>query len=197
MVNAIAHQKIDTQKGDRTISKGRSRMALPYNEEQGERGKEAEIRMLAWLRFDGLDAIRPQYKPAPGDSRKGYAEYEHDIFVRSKLDPSIRVIVEVKRRGLSFESISDIRYSTVIVDVVSTFTAKVEKPLIYLIVSEDLRAAFGVPVATESSWKQECRTNSKKEAKENYLFCPKSKCISFEESVEYIEYALAAKEADW
>jgi hypothetical protein len=76
------------------------------------------------------------------------------------------------------------------VDACSTFDAKVTKPLIYVIVSEDLAGAFAIPVATKEFWVRTQRFNRDKKGYDYYYELPKKYCVSFNEGVRLIQLAL-------
>lgn len=165
-------------------------MALKYNKEEGEWGKQAERKVLAGLTARGLDAVMPELQ---FDDKADYAKYEHDIIVRDKEDLNKSVIVESKRRRVKFTTHLDYPYPTVIVDACSTFDLKIRKPFMYFIVSENLNGVLAVPVLSFKHWEKTSKFNNRKDADEWYYECPIKHGISFDNAVAFINFQIQTK----
>lgn len=165
-------------------------MALPYNEKEGEWGKEAERYVLQLLRERGLDASMPELSFT---NSADYARYEHDLSIADEEDPNKTMIAEVKRRRKQFNTHLNYPHPTVIVDACSTYNSKVRKPFMYFIVDENLTSVFAVPGQSRKHWGKVHLFNDRKKEKEFYYTCSIEQCLSFDNAFYLVKAFLSSK----
>jgi hypothetical protein len=139
----------------------------PDFEEDLEKSKEAMLLVMAWLSFEGQTVVAPPVQCRPDiKSRAAFAD-KGDLFVLKGL--------EVKRRKLMFTSAEDFPYPTVFIDVAKNFDAKVPKPYLYLILSDDMTHAIEVDVKhTRDKWTTTIKFDRGR--KRNFYECPVEHC---------------------
>lgn len=118
------------------------------------------------------------------EDRDNYTLYEKDIVL-----DKINGCIEVKSMNRIFSTDPEtFPLANIIVDTVSGYNKKVEKPLAYIIVSQHTQDAIVVPVSTYDLWFQDQKMDFQRGIYENFYFCPKGLAKPFSELVDYLRH---------
>lgn len=133
----------------------------------------------------GIDCYAPELSFAETrEDVEQYTLHEKDvIFTR------INGCIEVKSMNRDFTTDpATFPLSNIIVDTVSGYDKKLEKPLAYIIVSQITKDMIVVPVSTERFWFQDQKMDFQRGIYENFYFCPKGLAKPFSELVDYLRH---------
>lgn len=96
------------------------------------------------------------------------------------------LVLEVKSRGFTFNTIDDFPYEKIIIDTVYGFDQKVIKPFAYVYVSQTTQNMFVVPVATKEQWTIGTIYDKQREIEIDCYFVTKRHCRPFIELVDVL-----------
>jgi hypothetical protein len=96
--------------------------------------------------------------------------------------------IEIKSRRESFTSAKDFPYSTIFVDTVAGYDAKINKPLAYVMISRETKAMLCLPSYNKPDyWTQETRFDRVRKINETFYMAPKNKLQPLDNLVEQIK----------
>lgn len=110
-------------------------------------------------------------------------ETEKDIILDSTGD-----CLEVKSRNIEFTSIDDFPWDNIIVDTVSGYKAKAQKPIAYVMVSQPTGCAFTVMTNSEPHWTTKRLNDHQRGHSDNFYVVTKEHFVSFDYLVNYIKH---------
>lgn len=102
--------------------------------------------------------------------------------------------VEVKGQGKYFtDEVESFPFSTMIVDTVSGWNAKSEKPIAYVFVSIETKHCLAIPGYTRNQWQEKTLFDNKKEIYDDFFVAPKSCLRTMDQLFDF----LRKKEIEW
>jgi hypothetical protein len=107
---------------------------------------------------------------------------EKDIIIEKTGD-----CLEVKSRNIEFTSIDDFPWGNIIVDTVSGYEAKLQKPLAYVMVSQLTGCAFAVMTNSYKHWTTKRLNDKQRGHDDNFYVVTKEHFESFDYLVDYIK----------
>jgi len=97
--------------------------------------------------------------------------------------------LEVKSRALKFTSDPQtFPYDTLMVDTVSGYEQKLEKPLAYVIVSQHTNDLLVIPNHTYEFWTKETKYDPARNLTDTFYLCPKTLVKPFSHLVDYLRF---------
>ena len=104
--------------------------------------------------------------------------------------------LEVKSRALKFTSDpQSFPYGTLMVDTVSGYEQKLEKPLAYVIVSQHTNDLLVIPNYTYEYWTQETKYDPARNLTDTFYLCPRELVKPFPYLVDYLRFLQNSSEA--
>jgi hypothetical protein len=101
--------------------------------------------------------------------------------------------LEVKSRNIEFTSIDDFPWGNIIVDTVSGYKAKMQKPMAYVMVSQPTGCAFAVMSDTEQHWTTKRLNDKQRGHSDNFYVVTREHFVSF----DYLVNAIKEEELRW
>lgn len=131
---------------------------------------------------EGIDCLVPDLEFAKTkEDIKDFTANEKDIIVGN-------YVLEVKSRNLYFtDDPNTFPYNDLIIDTVSGFEGKANKPLAYVMVSQKTGGMFVVPSYTSNRWVSEERYDRDRKHKDNFYFAGKAHGRPFASLVNHLK----------
>lgn len=95
--------------------------------------------------------------------------------------------LEVKSRNIEFTELKDFPWGNIIVDTVSGYEAKLQKPYAYVMVSAQTKAMFGLLTSTKDKWTIKQLHDKYRGHDDNFYVVDIEHCIPWEELVVFIK----------
>ncbi len=136
------------------------------------------------LELEGISCTVPElYLVKTMEEIPHMTETEKDIIIDATGD-----CLEVKSRNIEFTSIEDFSWGNIIVDTVSGYKAKIQKPLAYVMVSQLTGCAFAVMSDTEQHWTTKRLNDKQRGHDDNFYVVTKEHFVSFDYLVDFIKH---------
>jgi hypothetical protein len=87
--------------------------------------------------------------------------------------------LEIKSRRLSFNSVTDYPFDTIIVDTVKKWNLREPKPIALALISRPTKSVIAIPASTESEWHMIDRVDKVRGFDEQFYVAPKECAISY------------------
>jgi hypothetical protein len=95
--------------------------------------------------------------------------------------------LEVKSRNIEFTELKDFPWGNIIVDTVSGYEAKLQKPYAYVMVSTKTKGMFGLLTSTKDKWTVKQLHDKYRGHDDNFYVVDIEHCIPWEELVVFIK----------
>lgn len=154
-----------------------------------EDGQEYAEYIASCLRNAGLPAV------AAGVTRRRSIE-EAKNFSNTKDVLACGKILEAKSRRRKFTSPRNYPFTTIFVDTVSGWRAKLEKPFAYVFVSQITRAILWLPGTDDSDWQIRRAYDRERGIEDDFYEAPREWCRSFEDLVGALRVAQRGNDGD-
>ena len=95
--------------------------------------------------------------------------------------------LEVKSRNIEFTELKDFPWGNIIVDTVSGYEAKLQKPYAYVMVSKQTNGMFGLLTSTKDKWVSKQLHDKYRGHNDNFYVVDIEHCIPWEELIVFIK----------
>lgn len=156
-------------------------MAFDYKAAMSEGHKYNKVVSMR-LKDEGIDSLVPDLEFAQTrEEIKDFTANEKDIIVGDH-------VLEVKSRNLYFtDDPSTFPYDDLIIDTVSGFEGKANKPLAYVMVSQRTGGMFVVPSYTSKDWRVEVKYDRDRKHEDKFYLASKANGRPFATLVKHLK----------
>lgn len=153
-------------------------------EDELRRGHSWAQRLAEALTAQGLTVdLTPLVLRERIEDRQDFAN-EGDLVVRTARG---RLLIESKSRDLAFTSVEDYPYSTALVDTVSGWDQKQDKPWAVVLTSQITEARLVIPVSSKPEWRQVERFDNVRQIRDKFYEVERCRLRPFEELVDRLK----------
>ncbi len=145
------------------------------------------------LRTEGLTVELTPMNIRDNVEQRGDFANEGDLVVHTGQGP---ILLESKSRGLRFTTIENYPYKTALVDTVSGWNQKTDKPKAIVLTSQLTEARLVISVSrTERFWVRKYHHDKKRDIWDCFYEVPKARLVPFQDLIGWLKWLGAPSEA--